>query len=53
MKVKHSRKLVTEMTLFAREHRVFWLIPLALTLALAMLLIVGSQTAAPFMYFLW
>lgn len=43
-------KLAREILLFARAHKVWWIVPLLLLLLLASIVVVGSQTALPFLY---
>jgi len=38
---------------FARQHRVWWLVPLLALLALTALLLAAGQTASPFVYTLF
>ncbi|HVR95363.1 MAG TPA: DUF5989 family protein [Thermoanaerobaculia bacterium] len=38
---------------FARQNKVYWIVPFVLILALVILLVVTSQTAAPFIYTLF
>jgi hypothetical protein len=52
-KVTYARKLLAEFFLFARENKVYWIVPLVLVLLLAALVIFGSQTSAPFIYTLF
>lgn len=49
----YSVKLFREFMRFARENRAYWLIPLILMLALAGMLIVAGQSAAPLLYTLF
>ena len=51
--MRHARylfRLAGEVLAFAREHKVYWIVPMALILALVLLLVVTSQGAAPFLY---
>jgi hypothetical protein len=51
--VRYARyfvRLAGEVVAFAREHKAYWLVPMALILALVLLLVVTSQGAAPFIY---
>lgn len=51
--VRYARyflSLAGEILAFAREHKVYWIVPMALILALVLLLVVTSQGAAPFIY---
>lgn len=52
-KLKHSGKLFGEFVAFAKENKVYWIVPLILVLALIALLIVAGQGAAPFIYTLF
>lgn len=38
---------------FARHHKVYWIVPLIVILGLVVLLVVTSQSAAPFIYTLF
>jgi hypothetical protein len=38
---------------FARQNKVYWIVPFVLILALVILLVVTSQGAAPFIYTLF
>ncbi|HYO15341.1 MAG TPA: DUF5989 family protein [Thermoanaerobaculia bacterium] len=38
---------------FARQNKVYWMVPFVLILALVILLVVTSQGAAPFIYTLF
>ncbi len=49
-KLAYSGKLLRELVDFARENKVYWIVPLALVLALAALIAVAGQGAAPFIY---
>ncbi len=50
---KHLKKLLKEFAGFAWENKVWWIVPMVLVLLLLALLIVTSQTAAPFIYTLF
>jgi hypothetical protein len=52
-RARYSVKLLGEFVRVARENRAYWLIPLILMLALAGLVIVGSQATAPILYTLF
>ena len=47
---RYFLSLAGEILAFAREHKVYWIVPMALILALVLLLVVSSQGAAPFIY---
>ena len=49
-KAGYSLKLFREFVRFARETRNYFLVPLVILLALAALIIVVSQSAAPLIY---
>ena len=42
-----------DFSLFARQHKVYWIVPFVLILALVIVLVVTSQAAAPFIYTLF
>lgn len=42
-----------EIVQFARQNKVYWIVPFVLILALVVLLVVTSQGAAPFIYTLF
>ncbi len=46
-------KLLRELVQFARENKVYWIVPLALFLGLCSLMILVSQSAAPLLYTLF
>lgn len=52
-KLSYGGKLLSEFFLFARQNKVYWVVPLVLVLMLAALVIFGSQTTAPFIYTLF
>jgi len=45
--------LFGEIIQFARQNKVYWIVPFILVLGLVVLLVVTSQTAAPFIYTLF
>ena len=52
-KLGYAGKLFREFLGFAHENRAYWIIPLILLLAAMGVLIVASETAAPFIYALF
>ena len=52
-KLGYSGKLLMEFVRFARENRVYWVVPLVLVLGLAAFLIVAGQATAPLLYTLF
>ncbi|NRA00211.1 MAG: hypothetical protein HRU01_27295 [Myxococcales bacterium] len=50
---RSSIKLLKQFSQFARENRMYWLIPLMIVLGVAALLVVAGQTAAPLIYTLF
>ncbi len=52
-KLRHSGKLARDLIEFASENKVYWIVPLVGVLALVGLLIMASQTTAPFIYTLF
>ena len=49
----YLRKALSATLVFARQNKVYWIVPLALVLLLAALVILGSQSSAPFIYTLF
>lgn len=45
--------LLGEIIQFARQNKVYWIVPFILVLGLVVLLVVTSQSAAPFIYTLF
>lgn len=45
--------LFGEILQFAKQNKVYWIVPFILVLGLVILLVVTSQTAAPFIYTLF
>ncbi len=52
-KLAHTGKLIGEFARFARQNKVYWIVPLVIVLLLAGLLVVVSQGASPFVYTLF
>ena len=52
-RLRDSFKLLAEFVRFAREHKVYWIIPLMLFLGLAAVVVVGGQSVAPLLYTLF
>jgi hypothetical protein len=52
-RLRYLGRLFGELFAFAREHKAYWIVPMALLLALVVLLVVASQSAAPFIYTLF
>ena len=52
-KLSDGIELLREYSRFARDHKVYWIVPLVVILLLAGLLIVVSQAAAPLLYTLF
>jgi uncharacterized integral membrane protein len=48
--MRHLGKLLRELFGFARHHKAWWMIPIALMLLLMALVIVIGQSAAPLIY---
>ena len=49
-KVGYARQLLKEFVLFARQNKVYWIIPLIMVLLVAALLIASSTAVSPFIY---
>ena len=52
-KIGYLGSLLRDVFLFARQSKVYWIVPFVLVLGLLILLVVTSQTAAPFIYTLF
>ena len=52
-KIAYTGRLFREFWQFARENKMYWIIPLILVLGAMVLLILASQGAAPFIYTLF
>jgi len=49
-KLRYVGTLLAEIFQFARENKVYWIVPLVLILGLVIVLVVTSQAATPFIY---
>ena len=49
----HTKNLLSEVLGFARQNKVYLIVPLVLVLLLAALVVFGSQSSAPFIYTLF
>jgi hypothetical protein len=52
-KLSHSGKLLREFVAFAKANKVWWIVPLVVILVLTGVLVVASQSVAPFIYTLF
>jgi hypothetical protein len=52
-KLSYGWKLLRELGQFARQNKVYWIVPLIIVLLLAAIVVFGSQSAAPFIYTLY
>lgn len=52
-RLSHSGRLLMEFVQFARQNKVYWIVPLLAVLALSALLLLTAQTATPFVYTLF
>lgn len=52
-KLAYSGKLFRELIAFAKQNKVYWIVPLVAVLLLIGLLIFTTQSAAPFIYTLF
>jgi hypothetical protein len=52
-KLGYIGSLLREVWQFARENKVYWIVPFVLVLGLLVLLVVTSQATAPFIYTLF
>ncbi len=51
--LRHLLLLLRELLAFARQERVYWMVPLVLVLLAIAALVVTSQAATPFLYALF
>ena len=51
--LRYLGRLILEFFAFARENKVWWLIPIIIVLLLMGILIVAGQSVAPFIYTLF
>jgi uncharacterized integral membrane protein len=52
-KLRYVGSFLGEIVQFARQNKVYWIVPFVLILALVVVLVVTSQSAAPFIYTLF
>lgn len=52
-KLSYSAKLLRELLAFAKANKVYWIVPLVMVLALAAIVVLFGQGAAPFIYTLF
>ena len=52
-KIGYLGSLLRDVFLFARQNKVYWIVPFVLVLGLLVLVVVTSQSAAPFIYTLF
>jgi uncharacterized integral membrane protein len=52
-KLRYLGSMLGEFVAFARQHKVYWIVPFVLILVLVIVLVVTSQAAAPFIYTLF
>ena len=52
-KIGYFGSMVRELFEFARQNKVYWIVPFVLILSLVILLVVTSQASAPFIYTLF
>jgi len=52
-KARYLGSFLGEIVQFAKQNKVYWIVPLVLILGLVILLVVTSQAAAPFIYTLF
>ncbi|HVT15792.1 MAG TPA: DUF5989 family protein [Thermoanaerobaculia bacterium] len=50
---RYAHRILGEVFQFARQNKVYWIVPFVLILALVVVLVVTSQAAAPFIYTLF
>jgi hypothetical protein len=52
-KLRYVGSFLGEIVQFARQNKVYWIVPFVLILGLVILLVVTSQAASPFIYTLF
>ena len=52
-KARYLGSFLGEIVQFAKQNKVYWILPLVLILGLVILLVVTSQATAPFIYTLF
>lgn len=52
-KIGYSGKLLMEFARFARDNKVYWVVPLMILLGMVAFVVVGGQAAAPLLYTLF
>jgi Family of unknown function (DUF5989) len=52
-RLRYVGSFLAEIVQFARQNKVYWIVPLVLILGLVILLVVTSQATAPFIYTLF
>ena len=52
-KISYVGSLLGEIWKFAKQNKVYWIVPFVLILGLVILLVVTSQATAPFIYTLF
>lgn len=52
-RLRYAFTLLRHIIGFARENKVYWMVPMVLILGLLALVIFGGQAATPFIYSLW
>ena len=52
-KIRNTRRLLSDLTGFAKQRKAYWIVPLVLVLGIAAVLVAVSQSAAPFVYTLF
>ncbi len=52
-RMRYAGTLLGELWQFARQNKIYWILPLAVILGLVVLLVFTTQAAAPFIYTLF
>ncbi len=52
-RITYSLKLLREVSSFAREKKIYWLVPLIIVLGVAAFVVVVGQATAPLLYTLF
>lgn len=52
-RLRYSARLLRELVAFARAHKVYWIVPLVVVLALFVVLVFVSEASSPLVYTLF
>lgn len=52
-RLRYTSKLLRNLTEFAAQNKIYWIVPLVLVLGILALVILTAQATTPFIYTLW